>query len=429
MPDIKITPKIIHLEHHKIDLSKISKSIIQIIEKLHQAKHEAYIVGGGVRDLLLGFKPKDFDVVTDATPDEVRAMFKNSRIIGRRFRLVHIYFGREIIEVATFRAAPTALTNHTDDENVFNHAHLAIDGQIIRDNIYGTLEEDIWRRDFTINALYLDPTNGNIVDYCGGYADLLNKKIHVLGDPAVRYREDPVRLLRALRFAAKLDFEIELKTDLPLKDHHYHNLLDNIPPARLFEEYNKLFLTGYSAKSFTILKKYHLFNKLFPLTSTNAIDKEFPNNLDFLYKVLQNTDKRKNDDLPINPAFLLAAFLWYPLQYQQRQMQGEKHSREQIWRLATHKIFKAQNGHLAIPKRYTKVIDDIWYLQRLFNKVQPKSVIKAATHPKFRAGFDFLLLRSEFENINHKQLKWWQQYEAADSHTRSKMLDSYAECF
>ncbi|MBP9723101.1 MAG: polynucleotide adenylyltransferase PcnB [Gammaproteobacteria bacterium] len=422
MPQTKSTPDTIYSNTHKIQQDQIDNRVIQILAKLQQAEFLAYIVGGGVRDLVLGFKPKDFDIVTNATPEQIRGLFKNSRIIGKRFRLIHIFYGRDIIEVATFRAAPKV--THPDHQHP---DHLAIDGQIIRDNIYGTLEEDIWRRDFTINALYYDPISDQIIDYCNGYADLKNHQIRVLGDPIIRYREDPVRMLRALRFSAKLDFNIESTTLKPLSDKSFHELLNNIPPARLFEEYSKLFLTGHAEKSFLILKQHKLIHKLFPFTATNQMDSEYPQHLLFLHRVLENTDRRIQNNLPINPAFLLAAFLWHPLQLQHREFQTSNNSREHSWRLAAHKIIKKQNGHLAIPKRFTQIMEEIWYLQRLFNKTRKKAVHKAATHPKFRAGFDFLLIRSELENINTKLLKWWQEYEAANAEQRSQMLANYSE--
>jgi poly(A) polymerase len=424
-----IKPTLINSDLHNILSSQINKNITNIIAKLQQAHFKAYIVGGGVRDLLLGLKPKDFDIATDAKPDEIKELFKNCRIIGRRFRLAHIYFGRDIIEVATFRAAPPAINNNKNNntEPDYNAEHMAIDGQIIRDNIYGTLEEDIWRRDFTINALYYNPIDNTIIDYCNGFADIKNKQIKILGDAAVRFREDPVRMLRALRFAAKLEFNIDSNTNAIVHDYKYQSLLDNIPPARLFEEYNKLFLSGYSEKSFDILKKYNLLHKLFPLTATKQIENEFPQHLSFLKAVLQSTDNRRKNDLPINPAFLLAAFLWHGLLIKQRELNGSHNSRAHIWRLAIHRVLKQQNLSLSIPKRFTKTMEEIWDLQRLFNKSKIKAVTKAAHHPKFRAGFDFLMLRSQVENVNSRLLKWWQQYEAANHEARAEMLKNYKE--
>ncbi len=421
-------PKIIPQKVHNIQESQVDKRVIGILEKLQRADFQAYIVGGGVRDLLLGFKPKDFDIVTDATPDQIRALFKNSRIIGRRFRLVHVHYGRDIVEVATFRAAPPA---QNAAQNLDSFDHMAIDGQIIRDNIYGTIDEDVWRRDFTINALYYDAIAGDIIDYCDGFLHIKNHTIKILGHPETRYREDPVRMLRALRFAAKLSFTIEPATLTPINNNDYQELLSNIPPARLFEEYMKLFLTGHSEQSFLILNKYKILQKLFPFTAIKKIQDHYPQHLLFVHRVLQSTDQRLQNDLPVNPAFLLAAFLWHPLQLlyleSQNTSSNQNHGREHIWRLHTHKILKEQNVRLAIPKRFTQVMEEIWYLQRLLNKTRKKAVLKAAFHPKFRAGFDFLVLRSELEQTNSKQLQWWKDYEAADSQMRKNMLDHYAE--
>lgn len=440
-----ININILKSAQHQLTKNQVNKNVLSILKKLKEANFHAYIVGGGVRDLLLGHKPKDFDIATDATPDQVRTLFKNSRIIGRRFRLVHVYFDREIIEVATFRAPPSEnlakintkgnKNNQDDYKHLANSAHLEIDGQIIRDNVYGSLDEDIWRRDFTINALYYDPYDdqykspeGIIVDYCNGFEDLKNHTIRVLGDPLVRYREDPVRMLRALRFAAKLNFTVEKQSLQPIHDYQYIDLLNNVPPARLFEEYNKLFLTGHCAKSFELLNKHKLLHKLFPMTANARVIQAFPQHIEFLQKVLTNTDNRIANDLPVNPAFLLAAFLWHPLQLEHKNLQPKnsvKNSREHIWRDATHKIIKEQVAHLAIPKRFTKVMDEIWLLQRLFSKSNKKSLERAALHPKFRAGFDFLMLRSEFEDISAKKLQWWQQYEKADYPKRIELLNNY----
>lgn len=433
-PPAPTSKRTISKQEHQISKDQLNKNVIGILEKLKKAGFEAYIVGGGVRDLLLGYKPKDFDIATDAKPEQIRSLFKNSRIIGRRFRLLHIFFGREIIEVATFRASP----KHEDKDKVNvknkdfkdrNDEHFTIEGRIVRDNIYGTIDEDIWRRDFTMNALYYDAIDEVIIDYCNGYHDLKNHCIKILGDPAIRYREDPVRMLRALRFAAKLDFTIEANTLEPIKHYEYHNLLDGIPSARLFEEYNKLFLMGHSEKSFYMLKQYKLLHKLFPYTATNKIEEKFPEHVSFLHQVLQSTDARIANDLPVNPAFLLAAFLWHQLHLEFAKTHSKQHGKEFLWRQAAHNLLKNQVQSLAIPKRFTKVIEEIWYLQRLLVKKQPKAVFKAAKHPKFRAGLDFFTLRAQVEPISEQQLSWWQSYEAADEVARYKMLENYEKQF
>lgn len=412
------SPVIIEQDKHKISKKQLTKNVISVIEKLKKAGFQAYIVGGGVRDLLLSYKPKDFDIATDAKPEQVRAIFKNSRIIGRRFRLIHVYFGREIIEVATFRASPKS-----DD----NDDHVMLDGRIVRDNIYGTIDDDIWRRDFTVNSMYYDPIDGQIIDYCNGFEDLQNHTLKLLGDPKTRYREDPVRILRALRFSAKLDFNIEEKTLAPIKDKEFHDLLDNVPKARLFEEYNKMFLGGHAEKCFYILKEHELFYKLFPFTATQQIEDHYPQHLSFVHAVLKSTDTRIENDLPINPAFLIAAFLWHALHLEHKKMTKGKTNKEYTWRQAAHSIIKKQNAFLTIPKRVALVMEDIWFLQRLFNRTHKNAIVKAAEHSKFRAGFDFLVIRSELEPVNEQLLSWWQQYEAASDKVRAKLLDKYGE--
>lgn len=426
-------PTIIAKSEHQISKNQLNKNVLSILVKLKNAGFEAYIVGGGVRDLLLGYKPKDFDIATDARPEQVRSLFKNCRIIGRRFRLAHIYFGREIIEVATFRATPepekntkhTKNTNNTNNTIDKNADHVSIEGRIIRDNVYGSLDDDIWRRDFTINALYYDAIEEIIIDYCNGFDDLKNHSIKILGEPEIRYTEDPVRMLRAIRFSAKLDFTIDQTTLKPIKNFEYINQLDHIPSARLFEEYNKLFLSGHSEKSFYLLKEHNLLGKLFPYTATNIIEEKYPEHLSFIHMVLQSTDNRLGNDLPVNPAFLIAALLWHPLHIEYENISKRKHGREYLWRQAAHTLLKNQNQYLAIPKRFTKVIEDIWYLQRLFNKKTSKAIYKAAKHPKFRAGFDFLMLRSEVEPLDKERLQWWQKYEASNEEQRKALLKQH----
>lgn len=415
----KIKPQIINHTAHKICISQLTKSAVAIINKLEKAGFSAYIVGGGVRDLILGYKPKDFDIATDARPEQIKNIFKNSRIIGRRFRLAHIYFNKEIIEVATFRASPNEkLNNHTDE-------HSTIDGQIIRDNIYGTIEDDIWRRDFTINALYYNPTENIILDYCNGYQDLINHQIKIIGDPNIRYREDPVRILRALRFTAKLDFNIHESALTPIKSTEFSDLLNNIPSARLYEEYNKFFLNGHAEKSFYVLKKYNYFNKLFPLTATKHINNEYPEHLGFIHNVLKNTDNRIINSLGVNPAFLLSVFLWHPMLLEHKNLKKNNNSYEYLWREAAYITIKKQNQVLNIPKRFVKIIEEIWYLQRLFNKKSIKAIKKAAYHPKFRAGFDFMILRSELETIEPNKLNFWKKYESSDYKTREQIINNY----
>ena len=293
-------PEIIPRAAHNVSRDEISNSALKVLYRLHKAGYQAFLVGGCVRDAILGLHPKDFDVATNATPEEVRALFRNCRLIGRRFRLAHVRFGREIIEVATFRAA--AISAHDD------HAHDE-EGRIVRDNVYGTIEEDVWRRDFTCNALYYNIADFSIWDYTGGARDIEQRHIVLIGNADKRMREDPVRMLRAIRFAAKLDFTLDdsvveaIRKDLPL--------LSNVPPARLFDEFLKLFQAGFAQKTFDLLRKHGLFAQLFPATDQEI--EEDPGFNDFVVAALRNTDKRVRSEQSVNPMFLLGVFLWVPV--------------------------------------------------------------------------------------------------------------------
>ena len=306
--DITIsTPTIIPRPEHSISRAGISPNALKVLYRLKSAGFAAHLVGGGVRDLLLGREPKDFDVATDARPEEVHRLFRNCRLIGRRFRLAHVHFGPEIIEVATFRAAGVA--EEVDEFHLDN-------GRIVRDNVYGNIEEDAWRRDFTVNALYYNVADFSVVDYTDGMTDLRQGVLRLIGDPERRYREDPVRMLRAVRFASKLGFRVEPQTEAPLFE--LGHLLADIPSSRLFEEVLKLFFGGVALQTFEQLRHYGLFGLLFPLTETSLSREEehFPRTL--VSHALANTDERVADGLPVSPTFLFAALLWDPLITSQR---------------------------------------------------------------------------------------------------------------
>lgn len=354
--------------------------------RLRDHDHEAYLVGGAVRDLLLGGHPKDFDVATDATPEEVHALFKNSRIIGRRFRIVHVRFGREIIEVTTFRG------HHADDtKRSANQAQRSSRGLLLRDNVFGTLEEDAVRRDLTVNALYYDSQSFEVFDQVGGLEDLEARQIRVIGDPSERYREDPVRMLRAVRFAAKLGFELEPDTASPIGD--LARLLDDIPPARLFDEFGKLFLTGNSQATLKLLRCYALFEHLFPDTACLVEQEPFYSAL--LDAAMANTDARIRAEKPVTPAFILAAILW-PAVCERREAlerQGEKpvpamHS-------AGQEIVGRAVQRIAIPKRFSMPMREIWEFQLRLNRTQGKRAVDLMSQRRFRAAYDFLLLREQ----------------------------------
>jgi len=300
-------PTIVPRDEHIISRSQISERALTVLYRLKNAGYGAYLVGGGVRDLSLGREPKDFDVATDATPEQVKSLFRNCRLIGRRFRLAHVHWGPDIIEVATFRALhPPGASDNNEDEA--SGERVLEDGMILRDNVYGTIEEDALRRDFTINALYYNIGDFSVVDYAGGMADLKAGRIRLIGDPSVRYREDPVRMLRAVRFAAKLGFVIDDETAAPIP--RMADALDDIPAARLFDEVLKLLMAGQGVETFESLRQHGLFRYLFPATDTALDDDADAQLLNFLVSALASTDQRVNDGRPVTPAFLFAALIW-----------------------------------------------------------------------------------------------------------------------
>jgi len=350
-----------------------------VVRELQQAGFEAYIVGGGVRDLLLGKAPKDFDVATDATPEQVQEVFPRCRLIGRRFRLAHVRKGRNLIEVATFRGPHDS-----------GGSDGSANGRILRDNVFGTVEEDAIRRDFTINAMFLDPVQGSIRDYVGGYRDLEERRLRLIGDPETRYREDPVRLLRAARFAAKLGVEPDAATEEPIR--RLAPLLTDVPPARLFEELCKLFLTGHALRSLEALQRFGLSATLFPVMPKS--DK--PGGVvmgPLLRAALENTDQRVSEDRPVTPAFLLAALFWLPVKSgADRRVAGGSPEYEAIMSAAD-EVFAEQSRRTAIPRRFSAVTKHIWALQPRFAKTHGKRWTRIFHEPRFRAAYDFLLLR------------------------------------
>jgi len=390
-------PKIIPRAKHGISRSNIDQNALKVLKRLHKAGYASYLVGGGVRDCLLGLQPKDFDIATNAEPEQIRRLFSNCRLIGRRFRLAHIHFGREIIEVATFRAHH--LTQGTQN------AH----GMIVRDNVYGSMEEDVLRRDFTVNSLYYNIANFSIVDYVGAMSDIKKRKLVLIGDPNLRYREDPVRMLRAVRFACKLDFTIDPLTAKPI--FQLGNLLANIPPARIFEEFNKLFLYGKALKTYQMLCEYGLFTHIFPLLTNYTED-----NL-FIEAALQNTDDRVAAGKPVSPAFLIAVFYWQPL------LEQISHFRDLPD--AMDKLLRQQQRIMAVPRRLLSMVRDVWSFQwRLQRRKSLKGAMQILESPKFRAGYDFLLLRAKVSEDQEVQdlAEWWTKFAKASDKTRDKMI-------
>ena len=392
-------PQIIPRTEHGVSRSEISENALKVLYRLKNAGYHAYLVGGGVRDILLGFKPKDFDVATDAHPEQVRELFRNCRLIGRRFRLAHVHFGREIIEVSTFRAS------HNDAVDGEGHEE---DGRIIRDNVYGTLDDDVWRRDFTVNALYYNIEDYSIVDYVGGLEDIKNRQLRLIGIPEDRYREDPVRMLRAIRFAIKLDFSIHPVSEQPIRK--LAPLLEEIPEARLFEEFLKLFMSGQSEKAYQQLREYGLFAKLFPQTE------EFLNRGDeFIHKLLisafRNTDTRLAEDKPVTPAFLLAALLWVPVRDLANDHEGNGLSEMDAIHMASDAVISHQISSTSMPRRFTHMARDMWALQVRLKNIRGKRPLKLLAHQRFRAAYDFLLLRAEAGEDVQELASWWTAFQ------------------
>ncbi len=378
---------------------------------LKDAGFEAYLVGGGLRDLLLGHEPKDFDVATSARPEEVQALFKRScRLIGRRFVLAHVRMGPEIIEVATFRAAPRT----PDDDAELDHG-----GRILRDNVYGTREDDAFRRDFTINALFYNIADYSIVDYVGGMADIKAGVLRLIGDAETRYREDPVRMLRAVRFAARLGFNIHQDTETPL--FRLGPLLAEVPPARLFDEILKLLLSRHALEAFEKLRHYDLFVHLFPLTEAALTQQlgEFP--LTLLTRALRNTEQRIAEDKAVTPTFLFAALLWEPVRLRMETALAAGLNPHAALAQAAQEVVEQQNAVIALPKRFSVPMREIWQLQLRFDNRRGRNPHRLMAHPRFRAAYDFLLLRAESGEADLALAQWWTDFQAAAPEQREQL--------
>ena len=372
-------PTLVPREQHPVSRQHISEGALNVLYKLKNAGYQACLVGGCVRDLLLGVKPKDFDVVTDAHPEQIRELFRHCRLIGRRFRLAHVRFGREIVEVSTFRASIASGNIESND-----------DGRILRDNVYGTMEQDVWRRDFTVNALFYDIENFSIIDYVGGLADIEKRQMRLIGNPEQRYREDPVRMLRAVRLAAKLDMSIHELAENYIYQHG--ELLTQIPSARLFEELQKLFLYGHGERSMRDLCHYKLMPYLVPAVEDSMSD---PAASELIYAILRDTDSRWHREQPSSPWFLLAGFLWLPFNRQLEQYLAHGMPPAEAVTMASDAVLSHQARTLSIPHRHTSVIRDIWMLQERFSNQQKRRRHRLAGHRVLPAAVDFLLLREK----------------------------------
>ncbi|MGH1470902.1 MAG: polynucleotide adenylyltransferase PcnB [Cellvibrionaceae bacterium] len=396
---------------HPIDHQDISRGALNVIDILEKGGHEAYLVGGGVRDLLVGGNPKDFDIATNATPEQVKKLFRNARIIGKRFRIVHVRMGREIIEVTTFRA------HHEEGNN--KQAASSEKGMLIRDNVYGDIHSDALRRDFTMNALYYSPSQEAITDFTNGVDDIEQKLVRMIGDPDTRYKEDPVRTLRAVRLAAKLNFDIEKETAEGIRNNGH--LLANIPPARLFDESLKLFMGGYASATYQELRQYALFQFLFPAT-----EECFTHNEEFVHSLIHqaaiNTDKRIENNQRVTPAFIFAVILWPAVEDQFKLITSNGVPAIPAMHQAAQWVLSRQVQRIAIPKRFTLTIRDIWELQIRLPKRHGNQAYRTLSHPKFRAAYDFLLLREQagqnFDGLGH----WWTEFQEANEELQQTMI-------
>ena len=380
---------------YSLNNKSIPSFVLEVIKKLQQYDFQAYMVGGCIRDLLLNIQPKDFDIATNAHPDQVTAIFKNSRIIGRRFKIVHVRIDRQIIEVSTFRKKPSEVNK--------------LRNGVVQDNAFGTIEEDAQRRDFTMNAIFYDPINNHLFDPFNGKKDIENRNINFIGNPEQRINEDPVRLLRAIRFHAKLEFSLGLtlgniKKLIPL--------LDNIPYSRIFDEMMKFFLTGHAKKSIFVLKEYQLLDLFFPFLSDHSLDKN-----SLLIHGMNNTDSRVKADKTVNPGFLMAVILWDAFNHSLKNNDSKLTLDTQIKH-----FFNKTDPNIFIHNRFIKYISEIWRLQPRFTKLKTRSVYRLSNHPRFRAAYDFLLLRCSSDQEEKRYGEWWTKWQEASEASRKKLL-------
>jgi poly(A) polymerase len=426
---------------------------LKVLYRLKEAGYQGFLVGGAVRDLLLGLRPKDFDVATDALPEDVRRLFRNCRLIGRRFRLAHVFFGNEIIEVATFRAAAAperedaedldaeggpeggsdpgaeGAPDSTPDEPAefippSDSEHRAFDprGRILRDNIYGTIEEDVWRRDFSANGLYYNIEDFSIWDFVDGVSDVKARRLTMIGDPETRYREDPVRMLRAVRFAAKLDFSIEPHTEGPIRRLAY--LLDGVPPARLFDEILKLFLSGFGATAYRLLQQYGLFEHLFPQSAAAFALPPYAYAAEMLEMGLANTDARIAADKPVTPTFLFAVLLWSAVLRELNERQAGPTPDLALLLQVIDTVLRAQQSRVAIPRRFGIPMRELLMLQPRFNRRSGVKSLSLLQHPRFRAAYDFLLLRAQAGVADPELAKWWTDIQVLPQEERVALVQA-----
>jgi poly(A) polymerase len=392
-------------DQHPVRRNQISRGALEVTRKLQQAGFKAFVVGGAVRDLMLGIAPKDFDLATDATPEQVKPLFRRAFIIGRRFRLVHVLAGPETVEVSTFRARQAG--EDAADEH----------GRLLSDNVFGSQAEDAIRRDFTVNALYFDPATESVWDYVGGVADVKARRLRLIGDPVTRYREDPVRMLRAARLSAKLGLAIETKTAAPMTK--LAPLIQNVPPARLFDEMEKLLLSGHAVESIKSLRRHGLHHGMLPLLDVIL---EQPLGQRFIELALANTDERVSAGKPVSPGFLFASLLWHEVlaSWNAAKTRGERPMPALF--TAMDRVLDQQAARLAIPRRFEAAIKETWALQPRFEQRAGQRPFRLLEHPRFRAGYDFLRLRAQSGEIAMEFADWWERFQHAGADERAGML-------
>ena len=424
------------VDQHKIDPKLVAEPAVRVVKTLQDAGYEAYIVGGAVRDLLVGLRPKDFDVATNATPEQVKAQFRRAFIVGRRFRLVHVIYGRnreqDQIEVSTFRAymdnavetAAVEGNEKTSRRELDGKSH-AVDasGRVLRDNVWGPQIEDAARRDFTVNAMYYDPETQIVVDYHGGMADSKARLLRMIGDPETRYREDPVRIIRVLRFAAKMGYRIEAKTEAPIRK--MKSLLANVPASRLFDEMIKLLQTGHSLASLEVLKKYGLDRKTFPI-----LDAHFegiannPAREAFVNRALADTDRRVNEGKPVAPSFLMACVFWHEVSARWQALRDQGEPQMQALQAAVDATFDARIGDISGRGKLAADMREIWQMQPRFDKRTGSSPAAMLEQPRFRAAFDFMRLRADAGEVDGELVTWWEDYSLGNEERRHELMES-----
>ena len=400
------------------DRGRISRAALKVVEILHKAGYDGYLVGGCVRDLLLGKVPKDFDVTTDAKPEEVKKLFDRARIIGRRFRLVHVRFRGETVEVATYRADP----NRSKKSKWFNWSskQKPVGGRITDDNVYGDIEDDSIRRDFTVNALYYDPSTERVIDYLGGVSDIENHRLKMIGDPIERFAEDPVRMLRVIRFKAKLGLLPDPSLEASIHDHR--QLLAEVPPARLFDEVLKMFHHAHAVSSWKELRKIGVAELLFD-QAVEILESEGGDVYEqLILHALENTDRRIAEEKPVIPAFLFAVVLWGPFMKHFKTLSQVQSNTAQALRQAADEVFAVQCLQVSVPRRVSIPSTEIWMLQGALERRRPRSVRSVLENRRFRAAYDFLLLRARIGEIEQELVDWWTRIQDADEGARNKMI-------